>query len=541
MGKRLYKTLAKYVLGMLLILHIIGGKNSLRSQTPAANDSLITLEKNLYEAALLQVENHLLRQQNSSDSLIIDLLADARNLAEQEEWSGGREILNAILSLLETPPEDNNSHNLQSWEKNNDDEKYYNTSSLSLSMPNAAAQFQVESGIDYSQQEFEIDFVENDSVIVEELQNPYVSLAYYQPLNIGRQQFLTNHRLRMDNQFINYDFFVSMEVKARNRITRLELDENFFHDKTGDGSDFLDSRLSFFYGNPYSYENRWYLSVRGRYKWFTQSNALSEDILSADMTAYFEHFFKTTHSLYFYWAPGFYRESAASGYRYLQNRVGGFYRIWESYNRLLEVGGEIAYQNIDNTINEEPYHNSYLSFHPAAQMEWPYSKHLGIEARLMAENRNYSTADAVNPSYNYLTSLLVQKFYLGDLSSLGIGYFGEKQAHRVNREDEEQFARQGDFTSHGPVFTAEYLNLSGILFTAEYRITWRDYPHAEYSFLSSYYSNRFVHSLSLFGWIPLTRHWQLQAFANYDNDQDRDNERNDTRNTLLNAGVVYKF
>ena len=118
MEKRLYKTLAKYALGMFLILHIIGGKIFLRSQTPAANDSLIILERNLYKTALLQVENHLLRQQNSHDSLIVDLLADARNLAEQEEWSEGREILNAILSLMEMAPEDNNYNNLQNSEQN---------------------------------------------------------------------------------------------------------------------------------------------------------------------------------------------------------------------------------------------------------------------------------------------------------------------------------------------------------------------------------------------------------------------------------------
>jgi hypothetical protein len=498
------------------------------------------LERNLYQAAFLQVENLLLRY-SGADSLFLDLLADAQSLATQQNWRDGREILNAILELSEADSavEDSEVHSKKS--DNSALANIYSSGGLSLSMPNTTPQFQIESGVDYSLQEFEIDFLENDSVLVEELRNPYLNVAYYQPVVIGKQWFLVNHRLRLDNQYFNYNFFVSLERKAGNRVFRLELDENYFHNQTADGANFLDSRLSLFYGNPYDYQNRWYVNLRGRYKSYTEPTTLASNILSVDMTAYYEHLFTATHSAYFFWMPGFYRESQVSGYRYFTNRVAGFYRIWENYNRFLEVGGEATYQTMENVIDEEPYQNAYWSFQPRGQVELPYNKFLGVEARILLESRKYRTADAISPDLTYINLQGMQKFYLGDLSSLGTGYYWEKQTHRVEVASDLGFAEQADFTSHGLALSGEYLSLTGVLFTAEYRLYWRSYPNAEYSVISSFYSNRFVHSLSLFGWIPLTRRWQVQMFANYDNDQDRDNERNDNRNTLLNLGIIYKF
>ncbi len=504
-------------------------------------DSLSLLERNLYESGLARVETLLLRQ--PQDSLIYQLLEDARALAAIKNWREGQDILNTILALYETAQAMDGGAELSFGENPTPDsgtiDPNYNFSSLSIFDPEP--RFQIESGIDYSRQEFEVTFLENDSVIAEELQNPYFSIAYYRPIFAGGQPLLLNQRLRLDNQFINYDIFLSTEKRTLKRVARLELDGGYFHARTAQEPDFFDSRAMLFYGNPYDTRNRWYLSLTGRYKGYSEPGSFSGDIVSVGLNTYYEHFFDFTNSLSFSWMPGLYRESGETGYRYTQNRLAGFYRLWKNYNRYLEVGAETAYQDFDNVVSDEPYQNAYLAFEPRAEFEWAFLSWWGIHLRSRLERRDYRSADAVNPNISYLNFEAIQKIYLGSLKSFGIGYFREQQTHRAANREDQPIVEQADFISNGLALTAEYLNLSGTLISAEYRVSWRDYPHAQYSLLSSYYSDRLVHSLGLFGWIPLSRRWQLQLFANYDNDQDREFEHNDNRNTILNVGVVYKF
>lgn len=520
---------------------VAGSSAGAQPVSASPTDSLSRLEQNLYESSLMRVEMLLLRQ--PGDSLMYQLIDDARELAAMKNWPGAQEILNTILALYETaeamdggmeqgfgenPPPDSGAMHLN-----------YNFSSSYIFDP--APRFHIESGVDYSRQEFEVTFLENDSVIAEELQNPYLSITYYRPVFIGGQPLLLNQQLRLDNQFINYDVFLSMERRTVKRVGRLELEGGYFYARTAQEPDFFDSRAMVFYGNPYDTRNRWYLSLSGRYKGYSRPGSFSGDILSLGLSAYYEHFFDFTNSLSFSWMPGLYREFGESGYRYLQNRLTGVYRLWKNYNRYLELGTESVYQDFVNLVSEERYQNGYLALAPQAEVEWAFLSWWGILLRGRLERRNFRSADAVNPNTGYLNLEAILKIYPGNLKSFGIGYFREQQSHHAANRQDQPIVEQADFVSNGLALTAEYLNLSGILLTMEYRLSWRNYPRAETSLLSSFYSDRLVHSLGLFGWIPLTQHWQLQLFANYDNDQDRKFEHNDSRNTILNVGVVYKF
>ncbi len=518
-----------------------GSPAGAQAVSASAIDSVALLEQNLYESGLARVETLL--PGLPEDSLIYQLLEDAAALAAMKNWREGQEILNTILALYEAAEATDGSAGVSLRENPVPDSGVtaLNSNFASLSVFDPAPRFQIESGIDYSRQEFEVTFLENDSVIAEELQNPYFSIAYYRPVFLGGQPLLLNQRLRLDNQFINYDIFLSTEKRTLKRVARLELDGGYFHARTAQEPDFFDSRAMVFYGNPYDTRNRWYLSLTGRYKGYSEPGSFSGDIVSVGLNTYYEHFFDFTNSLSFSWMPGLYRESGESGYRYTQNRLAGFYRLWKNYNRYLELGAEGVYQDLDNVVSDEPYQNAYLALEPRAEFEWAFLSWWGIHLRSRLERRDYRSADAVNPNISYLNFEAIQKIYLGSLKSFGIGYFREQQTHRAANRQDQPIVEQADFISHGLALTGEYLNLAGILLTVEYRLSWRNYPRAENSLLSSFYSDRFVHSLGLFGWIPLTRRWQLQLFANYDNDQDREFEHNDNRNTILNAGVVYKF
>ena len=530
-----------YWLSLALLLLLPSIHISLFSQETHPSNESKELEKNVYDITLLQLENLLLKE-GFTDSIFIELLADAKSLANQEEWKEGTEILNTLMELY-APLSSNNEYDYDFIKPDAGNERFLDDYNI-LEIPeiNTAPRLQIEAGVDYSLHEFELSLFESDSLLVEELQNPYISISYFQPFNFGKQQsFQLNHRLRLDNQYFNYALFGTWEKNDEGFNTRFEFDGNYFHSQLVSESHFLDSQMLLSFGNANNLKNRWHIRMRSRYKGNLQPDSLNRNIFSANLNAYFEHFFNHTHSFYINLTPNIYRETTNPGYRYFQNRVGGRYRVWGSYNRLFNLGMEAIYQDFRDDISGEQYQNRYFSITPRMDAEWAFASWFGYEVRLSWENRAYETADAISPNYSYLNILAIQKFYFGDLKSIGIGYAGEQQRHSVDRTTDLALAAQADFESNGLVVVAEYLNLKGAILNLEYRTNWRTYPNAQTSIFDSFYSDRLVHSISLFGWIPITENWQIQLFANYDNDQDRNNDRNDNRNTLVNLGLIYKF
>ena len=157
------------------------------------------------------------------------------------------------------------------------------------------------------------------------------------------------------------------------------------------------------------------------------------------------------------------------------------------------------------------------------------------------ENRNYQTADEINPNFIYFNGEGLFKYYWEDFKSAGLGYFYEKQNHFADDDLVTPLVEQENFYSYGIIVNSEIMNFSGFLLSLEYRLSMRTYPDSQESLFYAYYSDRFVHSINAFGWIPIGDRWQVQLFANYDNDQDRENEQNDNRSTVLNVGLIYKF
>lgn len=512
------------------------------------------LEETLFENLLLEVELFLMKQP-LQDSLAYELISDAKQLAAVEDWSGGQEVLKFIFDLFKTPVE-------TQAEISGGEELYLNTAftSQATTVPTnsyvQSSYFQIESGVDYSLQEYEGSFLETDSLWVSELQNPYFGIAFFQPIRFGGKQLDLQHRMRLDNQYFNYNVYSTLERKTQSRMQRLDVDAGYYHSRTLDDTDFMDARLGVLYGNLGNFRNRWYFSGNTRYKWQAGEDSLSNDIFSSSFNAYYEHAFSYAHSLQLSWSPAYYKEIATDGYGYFANQLSGFYRITERQNRFWEAGVETIYQRYSQSVyrsftadgsisdvDESGYSdegNQYFILAPKMTAEWAFHKNWGLKGQLNWKKKFDAQSDAINPSYNYFMVEALPKFYKDELKSFGVGAFWEKQTHQVKDPEELEWAQQNDFDSYGLVLESEFLDFNGVLLNLEYRISWQNFPNATTTWVDSYYSDRYVHSISLLGWIPLTKQLQIQLFANYDNDKSQDLEFNDNRSTLLNFGLLYR-
>jgi len=530
--------LVHFTLYVYLLLTINAG--ALSAQIQSQNRSSEILEKNLYESLKLEIE-FLISSNSPVDSVIILLFDDAKKSAREQDWLNAIEILSSIqyffTSIIQDP-----SQSIQ-FEISRDN----STNSQPVNFPNKVLEgeffkgFQMETGIDYSLQEFEMTFLENDSTIIEELQSPYFGLVFTHNFPLKRHSISFNHRLRYDNQFFYYNVLASIVTGSRYSQSKFELEGYYFHQSSTLFSDFLDGQIRYSLNKVFDANRSLNLNLRGRYKGFIQPDSLNANVLNAALNLGLDMFINSQSNISLFVTPEIYREIQSLGLSYFQTVSGFFYRFKNGPKNSFELGLEAFFRDYKDDLGGEEYKNHFLSFGPRFQGELSFSRRFGVALMTGLENRTYKTPDEVNPDFLFASLESFLKLYWGNLNSFGIGYYGDIQNNRVEDPSYEPLVEQENFYSNGMIFNMELMNFSGLMLSVRYRIFFRTYPDAIDSPLYTYYSDRFVHSVNALGWVPVGKRLQFQIFANYDNDQDRDNEQNDNRSTILNLGLIYKF
>ena len=349
-----------------------------------SNNQSPDINQYLYENGLLQVENLILTN-SSPDSLIFYLLSDAKDFASETNWLEGYEILKTIIEIFgdSSNPEVNNSEDLSRSVIS--DNSQMPTSTRQIEYPTFP--FQLEVGVDYSLQEFELSFVENDSTIVEELQNPYVGFLFSHDHLVGNNSVTFRHRFRLDDQFIYYSLFGSYHSDKPYSKNQLDFETYYYHQAPAEYSNFLDGQLRYTY-STYDYAKQlFYLNLRGRYKAYFKQDSLNNNIFSAALNGYYEHFLNPTNSLYLNVIPEFYMEQRDLGLSYFQTRSAAFYRIRKNYNRYFEIGSEISYRDFKDDFSDEEYHNRYFSLEPRLEGELSFDGGWGIRFKLRSNRQ----------------------------------------------------------------------------------------------------------------------------------------------------------
>ncbi|MEZ4766049.1 MAG: hypothetical protein R3C26_23540 [Calditrichia bacterium] len=158
-----------------MLLYFAIGIPVFAQQSGSTNDAI---EHTIYLTNLLQIEN-LQMTADDPDSLIAQMVSDAESLAAEQNWDAANTVLETIIDMFAIPELSQVSEKQNVTSLKNDAGNY---------SPIAAKlqpRFEIESGIDYSQQEFEVSFLENDSVLTDELRSPYVSFNWFQPFEFG--------------------------------------------------------------------------------------------------------------------------------------------------------------------------------------------------------------------------------------------------------------------------------------------------------------------------------------------------------------------
>ncbi|GAB4373965.1 MAG: hypothetical protein Kow0042_18220 [Calditrichia bacterium] len=492
--------------------------------------------REMFESRRLQLD-FFIQQHALPDSLVLSLGQEADYFAHQEEWQIALELLNQAIQLVQSRELDG-----EEVGKNEIPTESFDFSSLNINLPQWEDwQWSLEMGSDYSRQEYEMSLIESDSVVLEQLYNPFVSARLNRLGNWKAGSYQLFGYVRADRELAEGSFSVGLESPYFERYWRVEAQSNLFYFHKELQGSFWDNQLRGSWSQSLGMQKRLMLNSQLRYKHFLPADSAYGNLFYSELSVAFRNYFQLLSWVEVMLRPALYREERSTGFRYqqIQGRI-GFYRHQEM-NRYLNAQLDYYYRGFHSPQSENDYQNSYQFFRPMLEAELPLFRPMGLAVRGELESRRYGEPD-VNYSDFFFGSLSGQlKLYFSDYNSIGLGFVYELENHSLQEESQRQFADQEDYTASGLVVSADILKLTDLMLSFNYQYTLRTYPHAGADDLLGFYSNRRIHSLQGIGLIPLGRHWQFQFFANYDNDRDRDREANDNFNTIFNLGLIYKF
>jgi hypothetical protein len=501
---------------------------------PKNLNSLNTRE--LFESRLLQLEFLSEKINFASDSLAVYLREEINYFTESEEWETALALIDQLITyyqeqnqIFENPPDFGQS------------DSFINAEIPQLYTSPERLQWTLETGTDYSRQEFEMSFIETDSVIIEELNNPFFAFRVSKSGYLNKKNYQVFQYLRSDEDLLQTTTSFSLESTDYKNYWRIESLSDFFWQYQQDKGNFWENQIIGILNKSFSNQDRIYIYSQLRYKIYFNPDSSFGQLFATETSGSFRHFFELMSWFEISARSTLYNENQHLGLHYGQIHSKSEISVRSDYNRLFLVQANHYYRSFRSRLTDGDYRNSYNQFQPIMEGEIPIFTPFGISGRAELQIRRYSQPDVSRSNFNFSSLEGRLKFYLDESTSIGLGYIYETENHRSTIDSEKTLVEQENFFARGLSFSADILRENGLLLTLLYQFTLRDYPNAESSDLLGYFSNRKIHSLTGICYIPISLHWQFQLLANYDNDRDRDREANDNFSTIFNIGFAYKF
>lgn len=394
------------------------------------------------------------------------------------------------------------------------------------------------SGVDYNRQEFEIGFMETDSVLSEQLNKPFVNLnIQYTIPSISKAV----NRISIKNRYDKDVWQPALELYSRYPSWSGAFNVRYEQNKSLPDFTFLESDLQYYYTKKIGQNTEIRVSEVLRYKNYLQVSDYFPDYLKNDANLNLTRFFKYTGHTTIYYQNGF-NESLASSHNDLREHKLGlnftdrYFQFWTpalecSYNayRFSYLSQDSLFSNTSRSVGFDL--NNSVELASQFQSAWDLSY----------QSKKYTKKTALDADYNFITSD-VKIMWQPDLR-LGLegGYHYEKKNHLQPGGEENVYISEQNYFGHGLLLGLDLQPGEGFLLWINSAYTWRRYPDADQESALTLYTDRNILNLFLTLSYRVTDKLTLEVFCAYDNDQDKDTDRNDTRSTILNAELQYRL
>jgi len=519
----------KYLISLIFLVLILN--NLIAQNNP--NEVQKDVSEDLFKSRLIQLD-FIIQQEPLVDSLVILLRGEAELFAKQSDFSSALSLLDQALDLSDSF--DNDSLNVF--------KQVSSTSSQSPAVQTIGlppGKWAIEVGTDYSRLEYELSFIESDSVVLDQLNNLYLATRLLQYGYCLNRNYRFYGYLRADQNIFQSSLSMSLESRPAINSWRIEGQTDLYLQTSESAGNFLDNQLWAIWKKSINSDNQLLLSSRLRLKNHFKNDSTFGDIYYGETSLSLRHNYDLLSWLEFSLRPTFYLENQELGLRYGQIQgLGNYYRRAD-FNRYFRLQLLYQFRDFVSKQSGNDLTNQYHSVRPTLEMEIPIKSPFTLQSEMDSEYRKYQHPDLTYSDLLYGAASGQIKFYFNDFNSVGAGYIFEIEKHYATSDMDEALIGQENFHVNGLIVSADIISSIGLMISLVYQYAIKTYPNAGNQDFFGIYSNRRIHSIQGFGYIPVSAHWQLQFFANYDNDRDPDREANDNFSTLLNASIVYNF
>lgn len=517
--------------GQLILLALFSLSQAAQPAIPA--DSLAGAA-DLYQSRNLQF-SFLLEHRPTADSTALLFRQEADYFAGQGDWETALDLLNQAIGLLSDEPAKNSPPDMPA------PDAVSPHPTPATTFPGNAWRWSAETGFDYSRQEYEMSLIESDSVVVEQLNNPYLSLRLTRNGRTGAKNYRIYNYLRGDRTLLQASSLFSLESDQTASRWQIEGESNLFWQLQDQQGSFWENQVRGSWDFPLGPADRLNFYSLARYKYHFPADSSYGDVTQAEMTLTYRHYLGFLSWLALDVRPSYYNENQLLGLKYGQIQGHLEFSQRKDYNRYLNAELTYNHRNFQNRMPDSLAKNSYRSLRPQLNAELPLLYPFGIAIQSEWEFRRYGHPN-ISYSNFYRGTLGAQlRFYFGGFNAVGAGFVYEQETHNAPVESEQSLVEQENFHAGGLLLSVDLFQQNGLLISLTYQYTLRTYPNSGAGDFLGYYSNRRIHSIQGIGYVPLGRRWQVQFLANYDNDRDRDREANDNFSTIFNLSLIYQF
>jgi len=493
---------------------------------PGQKVNEVTDAKSAYELLLTRFEIYLeyytLREQTQL------LYEEALQYGKNKEYEFGSILLEEALESLKNDQDP--------------DPDLYDMNSISLNSGMISSEqvfnFSVMSGMDFNRQEFEVGFIESDSVVEEEFNKPYIGFGVRYYLQNGQYNSLElQNSVRFDKENLRDDYRIRWQPFS-----------NFYTMYSGFWNEARVAETYSYWDQVITSKLTWDLSSTlfiSVFNTFNYKSYRSESL-------YLKDFYRNRMNVLGEWRSSLVGITSLEYRNEVNESLGLEDNDYVQHNIRLGVRNDAFDKFYHNFIIDVGKRNYVIQFEDSLIVnknqplgfEGLYEVAVADNFKLFVEDnflyKVYEKKSSLEPDYywNFLRPGFRWIFF--NQFEFGAGYEWEFKEHIRNTLDSYDVNEQ-NYNSNGIFISLNYFSIGGMYLTTSVSYQWRRYPDSITNDLISIYSNRNIFSAMILVFMPITSHLTLNCFTTFDNDDDIDFDQQNNQSTIFTLELEYIF
>lgn len=399
-------------------------------------------------------------------------------------------------------------------------------------------------GSDLWKQEFEMAVMETDSLLIEDVVNPFAQLKLGFDWNRRQWDASFDGLVKNSRDYIATDFdvrfdrhineFAHYQIKNRfeNTHYRREIDLTYWQNQITAGAEMdgpglfsMEAENEFLVrkNTPQSSYNSDYQQYQFRAKGNFDGGS--------KISLYADYFFENR------WHQHYTEKD------YLEHQIGINYFGLLSLKLNVSANALYSYRNYRSAISDTSYYIDYEEVQNQWNVLYRLSSAFSFRLTSNFEYRHHALTTLYTLNYSEVALEPAIVFNFNNYSSLEFGYVYTNRNYEQAPQSDVVSALDEDYFSHGISISIDIFRFDRFMVNVTDIYSIKRYPNSAANDVDHFtlYTDRNINSLiGFFSW-NVSKMWMLNVFANFDEDKDPYQNHSNTRSTMLGLELTCNF